>query len=76
MTNLERVKQNGPSVYYIKNPTLEVQLEAVKQDGWSIDYIKNPTLEVQLEALRKSPELKDYYKINKKLKQTHPEFWF
>ena len=76
MTNLEKVKQNGHNIMHIDNPTSKVQLEAVKKNGSSIQYIDNPTLEVQIVSLRQSPELKDHKKINKKLKQTHPEFWF
>jgi len=39
---LKAVKQNGDSLYYIKNPSLEVQFEAVKQNSNSIKFIKSP----------------------------------
>ena len=51
---LEVVKQDGRTIQYIKNPSLEVQLEAVKQNGFAIYYIKNPSLEVQLEAVKQN----------------------
>jgi len=45
---LEAVKQDGYSIYYINNPAKEIQLAAVKENGWAIQYIKNPDKEVQL----------------------------
>ena len=44
------VQRYGYAIYYIKNPSEEVQLAAVQQDGHAIEYIENPSEEVQLIA--------------------------
>ena len=50
MTELEKVQQDGYTIQYIKNPSMEVQLEAVRQNWRAIQNIKNPSEEVKLIA--------------------------
>ena len=52
--DLEKVKDNGYAIMYIKNPSMEDQLAAVRGNGWAIMHIKNPSMEVQLAAVREN----------------------
>jgi len=36
VTDLEKVKQDSYAIYYITNPSIEVQFEAVKQNSDAI----------------------------------------
>jgi hypothetical protein len=46
-------------IYYISNPSIEVQLESVKQNPNAIKYIPNPSIEVQLAAVKQNPKVKN-----------------
>jgi len=47
------ILEKAPSmIYYIDNPSEEVQLKAVKKEGYTIKFIKNPSEAVQLEAVK------------------------
>lgn len=41
-----------PTIRYIKNPTISVQIEAINRDPCTLQYIQNPSKELQLIALK------------------------
>jgi hypothetical protein len=49
---LLRVKEDGLSIKYIENPTVEIQLEAVKENAEALRYIKHPSEFIQEAALK------------------------
>jgi hypothetical protein len=49
---LQKVKQNGNVLYYIKEQTPELCLAAVQQYGWALDYVKEQTPEICLAAVK------------------------
>jgi hypothetical protein len=75
MTDLDKVKQNGLALIYVKNQTHELCLEAVKQNGYALKYVKDKTTEICLEAIKQderalqfcSEEFKKWYNRKNKL---------
>lgn len=49
---MEAIKENNYNIYYIENPSEEVQLESVRRDAYSLRLIKNPTDKVRIEAVK------------------------
>ena len=56
------VKQNGPSIQYVKNPSEAVQMAAINSSYDLIKYIENPTEAVQLAAMKRNPHAIEYIK--------------
>ena len=54
LANLSSVRKYTNALYFIKNPSKQVQLAAVTRDGNAIEYIRNPSEEVQLTAVRQN----------------------
>ena len=52
LKDLEMVKENADTLYYVKNQTEEVCLAAVKQDGWALQFVNNQTEPVCLAAVK------------------------
>jgi hypothetical protein len=50
--DLQKVKQDGYALQYVKEQTLELCLEAMKQDGCALKYVKEQTYELCLEAVK------------------------
>lgn len=57
ISQLEKVKQDGYSIQYMKNPSENVKLAAVEDDGCSIQFIDFPSKEIQLVAVRETQML-------------------
>jgi hypothetical protein len=74
---LAAVKNDGCTIQYIKNPSLEVQLEAVKHSFFALECIDNPYEEVQIEAVKQNKKALQYitdYNIIKKLRPYWSEY--
>ena len=56
MTDLERVKQDGSALQFVKEQTPEICMAAVKKDGWAIAYVKNQTMDICLAAVKQTPD--------------------
>jgi hypothetical protein len=52
---LKALQEKEENIYYIKDPTEEMQLEVVRRYGGYIQFINNPTEKVQLKAVKSSP---------------------
>ena len=54
MSDLEKVKEDGLALEYVKEQTPEICWEAVRQNGLALEYVKEQTPEICLEAVRQS----------------------
>lgn len=54
MTELEKVKQNGLNLKYVKEQTPEICLAAVQENGLALEYVKEQTPEICLAAVKRS----------------------
>ena len=74
--DLQKVKQDGYALQYVKEQTYELCLAAVKQEGRALHFVKEQTYELCLEAVKqngwafqfvKDPLLKAQLKLELKL---------
>ena len=77
MTDLERVKQNGLALQFVKEQTPEICLAAVRRDAIALEYVKEQTPEICTEAVKQNANAVIYITnpmILNELRKKHPEF--
>ena len=52
-TDLQKVKQDGLVLQYVKEQTYELCLAAIQQHGWALEYVKEQTYELCLAAVQR-----------------------
>jgi len=60
--NMLDVKQNGNTLYYIKNQTDKICLVAVQQNGNALQYVKKQTDKICIAAVKNNGEVLQYVK--------------